>query len=341
MPMTRPVKFVLSLLPLVILLMSQGGCSCGFDCNNDRGSNKPAVLNLGFSDESVDQLKQVVIEVDSIILRRTGAEDVVVDTFTIRELGLTDEDSFQLNLLQYQGLGQLLVITGLELKSASYAELRLTILDGDINRSYVQESDDEMKQLNVAGGVLVLPGPSVAAGEQQFTVAFSLAQALLYRQPTDDYLLTTEGIRVMNNATAASVSGRVDSSLFDTVAPCNAKPDPEAGNRIYLYRDRSLPPEDLADVFTSGSTSEVPAAARAPYAVAAVNEDPLTGSLQYALGFLAAGDYTLAFSCNAAEDDPVNYDGIVIPLPSGQIYEIQLSEGEKATCDLVENGNCN
>ena len=340
MPMTRPVKFVLSLLAIAVLLMSQGGCSCGFDCNNDRGSNKPALLNLGFSDESVDQLKQVVIEVDSVILRRTGAEDVVVDTFTIEELDLTDVDSFQLDLLQYQGVNQLQVITGLELEAASYTELRLTILGGDINRSYVQESDDSIRQLDVTGGVLVLPGPSLAAGEQQFTVTFNLPQALLYRQPSQDYLLTTEGMRVMNNATAASVSGVVDSSLFDTAAPCDAKPDPEAGNRIYLYRDRGLQPEDLADVFTAGSASEVPAGARAPYAVATISRDALTGRWRYALGFLAAGDYTLAFSCNAADDDPVNYDGIVIPLPSGQAYEIQLSEGESAACNLVENGSC-
>ncbi len=144
------------MLPLVGLLIFQAGCSCGFDCNNDRNGNRPAVLNLGFSDESIDRLKQVVIEVDSIILRRTGTEDVVVDTFTIEELNLIDEDSFQLDLLQYQGVNQLLVITGLELEAASYAELRLNILGGDINRSYVQESDDSIRQLDVTGGVLKL-----------------------------------------------------------------------------------------------------------------------------------------------------------------------------------------
>jgi hypothetical protein len=326
---------------LTLLLTSLGGCSCGFDCNNDRNDNNPAVLNLGFADESVEQLKQVVIEVDSIVLRRTGAEDVIVDTFTIDELDLTEVDSFQLDLLQYQGLKQLLVISDLQLDAASYSELRVNILGGDINRSYVQESSDVLRQLNVAGGVLVLPGPSLTNGNQTFTVAFSLAQALLYRQATEDYLLTTEGIRVMNNATSASLSGRVDNDLLDTVAPCDAKTDPESGNRVYLYRDHSLPLEELADVFTAGSTNPIPPRARAPYAVAAMAEDKLTGRWQYALAFIAAGNYTLAFSCAAANDDPVNYDAIVVPLPTKQVYEVELSEGEKAACDLVDSGSCN
>ena len=71
-----------------------------------------------------------------------------------------------------------------------------------------------------------------------------------------------------------------------------------------------------------------------------MGEDALTGRWQYALGFIAAGNYTLAFSCDAAGDDPVNYDGIVIPLPVEQVYEIELSEGESAACDLVVSGSC-
>lgn len=337
--MKKAVSGLALLSLLTVPLMSLEGCGCGFDCGND-SSPKITTLDLGFSDESVEQLKQVVIEVDRISFRRTGAEDVVVDSFTIEELGLTGVDSFQVDLLQYRGLKQLLVIENLELDTANYSELLIDVLDDDINRSYVQESDDSLKPIDVAGSVLSLPGPALVSGDQQFTVAFSLARALHYREDTDVYRLTTEGIRVIDDASAASLSGRVDNSLFDTTIPCDTKAEPTSGNRVYLYAGTALAPDSLADVFTGDSTTGIPNGARAPYAVAALAEDTLTGSWQYAIGFLEPGDYSLAFSCNAADDDPVNFDGIVIPLPTSQVYEISLTSDEKAICDLAENASC-
>jgi len=337
--MKTKTAYLLTLPVLALLLSAAGGCSCGFDCNNDRDNN-PATLTLGFSDQDLEQLKQVVIEVDRITLQRSGVEDVVVDRFTIDDLGLVDADSFQIDLLDYQGLNQLTVFENLELARGSYSRLLISILDGDVNLSFVQESDDSLKPIVVSGGQLSLPGPSLSSGEQLFTVEFGLAQALQYQQGPDNYLLTTAGVRLVNNATAASLSGRVDSQLFDSVAPCDAKTDPEAGNRIYLYSSGPAPVADLADVFTSSSSTGVPAGKRAPYAVASMARDALTGGWQYSLGYIAAGNYTLAFSCNAADDSPVNYDGIGIPLPKDQVYDITLDEGERAVCDLAPDATC-
>lgn len=334
------LKYLASLALAALFLPALGGCSCGFDCNNDRSDDKPSFLSLGFSDESLEELKQVVIEVDRITLRRTGAEDVVVDTFTIDELDLVEAESFQMDLLDYRGLNQLLIVENLELQAASYSQLSISILGSDINRSYVQESDDSLKPITVSDGVLTLPGPSLSSGDQLFTVEFGLAQALQFQQSADNYLLTTTGVRVMDNASSASLSGRVDNTLFDTVESCSAKTDPEAGNRIYLYNDSNLTPDELADVFTSASTDPIPEDKRAPYAVASMAEDVLTGSWQYSFGYIAAGDYTLAFSCDAVDDDPINYDGITIPLPEDQLYNIQLSEAERAICDLAQDADC-
>ncbi len=330
-------------MALVLLAVAQAalqGCGCGFDCSGSGSRNSPAVLTLGFSDEAVEALKQVVIEVDSVTFRRTGAEDVVVDRFTIPALGVTDADTFQVDLLQYQGLNQLRVIQDLELATGDYSGLLLGILGDDVNRSFVQQSDDTVKPIRVSGNSLSLPGPALASKDQRFTVVFSLAQALDYRADTDDYLLSTTGMRVMDNALSASISGRVSRDLFDTVAPCDTKTDPEAGNRVYLYRDSGQAATALADVFTEASVATPPAAATAPYTVASMAEDTLTGSWQYAAGFLAAGNYLMAFSCAAADDSPVDYDGITIPLPDGQLYRFELVEGEAGVCDLAVGATC-
>ena len=58
------------------------------------------------------------------------------------------------------------------------------------------------------------------------------------------------------------------------------------------------------------------------------------------MGFIAAGDYTLAFACDAGDDNPVDYDGISIALPVDQVYQITLDAGERAICDLEPDATC-
>jgi Domain of unknown function (DUF4382) len=337
---TTLTKILTAITTLAFMVFSLAGCGCGFDCNNDDNNPESTFLSLGFSDESLEQLKQVVIEVDRITFRRSGADDVVIDNFTIEDLGLVAADSFQLDLLQYQGLRQLLVIESLELDAQSYTEVVISVLGDDINRSFVQESDDSLRPITVAAGGLVIPGPTLSSGEQLYTLAFGLARALQFQASRDDYSLTTEGVRLLDNAVAASIAGRIDSGLFDSETPCDAKTDPQSGNRVYLYRGKNLPADQLADVFTKNSSNEIPDNALAPYAVAALARDSLTGGWQYALGFLGAGDYTLAFACDTAGDDPVDFNGFIIPLPKAQIYDIELSAGEQSICDLADGAKC-
>ena len=332
---------------LCLLLLSAGllvlqGCGCGFDCNNGNnpGNQDPASFTLGFTDEALEQLKQVVIEVEQIAFTRNVGGNIIVETFTIDELGITDAESFQVDLLQYRGLNQLLVIENLELAAQTYSGIDLTILKNDINRSYVQESDDSLKQLNISGSTLRLPGMDLGSNEQAYTAVFSLAQALQYQQGSDTYLLATSGLRTQDNRVAASLTGRVDNSLFDTESPCDAKEDPELGNRVYIYKETGLSAAALGDVFTSSSSTDIPDGKIAPFSVATLAEDVLTGNWQYAFGFLPAGDYTVAFSCDTQDDDPVDFDDFDIPLPSDQVYEISLDEREKGICDLDEGASC-
>jgi hypothetical protein len=333
------------LLPVLIatpLLLSLGGCPCGFNCSSssDDDDNTPATLTLGLSDASVEELSQVVIEIDSITLTRSAADDVVIDTFTIDKLNLTDVSSFQVDLLDYRGRNQLVVIDALELDVGSYNEVVVKLLDGDINFSFVQENDGSIKVLNAPTGGISLPGVVLASGQQAFTIEFGLAQALQYQGTSDTYLLASEGVRIEDNATAAGLTGRVDSTLFDQVTPCDAKTDPESGNRIYLYSGTGLSPSELADVHTTASDNNIPDDALAPFAVATLVENVLTAGWDYAFGFLPVGSYTLAMSCDAADDDPVDYDDIVVPLPTDQVYEISLSEGEQSVCDLADDAQC-
>ena len=253
-------------------------------------------------------------------------------TFTIG--GVEDLQTFKVDLLKYPGAKQLVVIEDLELDAGTY-EVSIAILDDGVNNSNVLEANDVRKALTVSGGVLTLPGMQLASGNQAFTVEFGLAQALQYQTATETYLLATNGIRIENNLTAATLSGLIDSTLFDTVSPCSEKNPPTSGNRVYLYKGIDLA-QDLADVFTSASVPTPPGNALAPFAVASLNAT----TREYAFGFLPAGDYTLAFACDTADDDAVVWNDLTIPLPVDQVYPITLSRGEKAVCNLAEGASC-
>jgi Domain of unknown function (DUF4382) len=329
----------LLLLPLLLPLTGCGG-SCGFDCNSNDDNNNPALLTLGLSDSLPEDLKKVVIQVDTITLRRSGVDPIVIDTFTIKQLGLVDAASFQVDLLNYRGVNQLLVIEGLELPTGTYDSVSISIQTGGINQSYVQEDNDTLKAIRVASGVLTLPGITLSSGAQPFTVEFGLAQALQYQNASGTYLLSNSGVRIANNLTSATLAGTVNSALFNTVSPCSQKTNPLKGNRVYLYSGGNLLGENLADVFTSASTVAPPANAVAPFAVASMANNSLTGFWEYAFGFIPAGTYTIAFACDTQTDDSVEYNALTIPLPVTQKYEITLTAAQKGVCNLAEGGSC-
>lgn len=335
-------RLLFALLALVFATSPLGGC-CGFDCNDDDDKN-PGFLDLGLSDALPEELAQVVLEIDQVILRRSRGDDVQVNTFTIPELGITNAESFQVDLLEYQGVRQLQVITGLELTVGSYNELFLRVLDTDSNNSFVEETvSGEIKPLTVTGDGLTLSGIDIDINEgatSSYVVEFGLPRALTYSSSSDSYSLSTEGLRLADPANDARLVGDIESSLFDTASPCDEKIEPTSGNRVYLYEGRDLRERTLADVHTSASSNDIPDAAVAPFAVATLSFDDFNGTWRYSFGYLPPGDYTLAFACDTAGDDAVDFDDLAIALPEDQVYELTLSQGTETRCDLTLDPSC-
>jgi hypothetical protein len=330
LPVTLRSVLLIGVLAFPVFLL--GGCSCGFDCTND--DDGIAYLTLSLSDFLPEDLSEVVIEIDTITLLHSSG-DVLIDTFTIDS---TEVDIFQVNLMDYRGVSRLVVLEDYPLDTGSYSGIELGIIDGDVNSSYVLESSSGLAYQLDADSDFALTGFTLASGEQEYVIEFGLAQSL--SQPTTDtYQISTEGVRVQNVDTAAELSGQVDSSLFDTASPCDEKEDPEAGNRIYLYNTLNLEEQTLADVFTSASDSD-PGTAIAPFAVATLVQNSLTGNWEYAFGFLPSGNYTLAFACDTTDDDAINYNALSVPLPADQVYTITLEESEIRTCNITADVDC-
>ena len=318
--------------------------ACSSDSDND--SNTPTSdVSIRFSDAAIGDLSEVVITVDKLIFNREGT-DIEVDTFTSEELNIENSDTFQLDLLDVQGLNNKLVLDSVILPVGEYQNLRIQVLDNDIDNTYVWEKDGlAAKELKVPSDELKL-GPFTVSSDstQTFVVEFALNQAMTYNPGPDRYILKPRGIRVVRLEEAAHISGVVDLTSLHDLEGCSEKPDPAIGNVAYLYAGHELDVNLLGDVFVREDESaefqefdeNVAADIIAPITSAPI--DGMTG--EYLFSYLQPGNYSLAISCQAQVDDPVIYDEIVIPSPAAQLIEVNLEEETHLECNFPDPNTC-
>ncbi len=338
--MPQSLKYLVA-LPLLGLLPLLAGCgSCGFDCSDDNDQDAQAAsLTLGFSDAPLEELKKVVIEVTAIEFRRDGVDPLVVETFDLSSA--PDMGRFKIDLLQFPGTLSQTILTGLTVPADFYDEIFVAINGDDASLSYVLDGEDMARILRVNDGGLSLPGRQIDADNQDITVEFGLARALKFNANDDSYTLEEDGIRLVDDTLAPSLAGTVDPDLFDAVDECEGQDgDDTRWNRVYLYEGTGLDQSALADVFDPGA--EGSAGRIAPYAAA-----PLVlggNGWQFFFGYLPSNPdgYTLAFSCNAKEDNARTIEDITVPLPAAQIIEVSLDTQDNVTCEfeLDQNPSC-
>jgi hypothetical protein len=298
-------------------------------CDDSGGGDATAPVSFGVSDTPVTGLSSVVITIDRIVLNRPGHADVVIDRFTSDALDVVDEDTITIDLLDYRGEDNLLIVGPVEIDVAEYQNLRLDIIDNDITRTFVEELDGDIRPLRVPSNQLRLGRFEVEnSGDQTFILEFGLRKAMTYNPTPDRYILKPRGVRIVELARGATVGGAIDTALFNDAPPCDEKMDPVEDNVMYIYRGLGLDPSAFADNFDPALQPNA-ADLLEPYAAETVAADGT-----YLFSYLPAGDYTLAFSCEAGADDPDLDDGIMIPSPQNVLIEVSPGPGEDWACDF-------
>jgi hypothetical protein len=150
---------------------------------------------------------------------------------------------------------------------------------------------------------------------------------MTYNPGPDRYILKPTGVRIVDVESAAALRGRASDDLLDD---CDEL-DTDHANRIYLYEDHGLDTDDLGDNHDPDVID--PGDFIAPFASATLDD-----ANEFEIGFIPAGNYTLAFSCNAAPDNSEQLDGIVIPSPADQIIEVSLGTGDELACEFDLGG---
>lgn len=184
----------------------------------------------------------------------------------------------------------------------SYGQVRLMVnADGSANNSYIVLADGSMHGLLVPSGAetglkLVTGFTVPSSGVVDYTIDFDLRKAITCPPGQAPACILKPVERLVNNTTVGNIQGQVTTSL-----PSGCTPG------VYLYGGAVTRPEDMNSNAPSTDTNQ-PLASKSPVA----NSTP---PYYYQFTFLTPGTYTVAFTCQATQDNPDQADASVILIP--------------------------
>ena len=269
----KSYRFVFMAALTVFLALSLIGCS-GSD-------TETGTLSLSVTDAPVDGAVSVVIEF-------TGVE-LVSSSGTV--LSFNFDPPKTIDLLALQGGDSALLLDKISVPEGDYPVISLKVnAEPDVLDSYIELTDGTQVSLWIPSGnetgLNLIQGCSVAANElADFTIDFDLRKSVFDPQVLDgDYILKPV-LRIVDNAEAGSIAGTVDVTLT-TDTTCTS------GNAVYIFEGLNVTPDDVGG------------------AVEPVTTTLVTADNTYKAAFLEPGDYTVAFTCQAADDSPDTDDAI-------------------------------
>ncbi|EGQ9831865.1 DUF4382 domain-containing protein [Vibrio vulnificus] len=311
----------LSALASIVSAFTLLGCGGG-------DGEQTASVSFYVSDAPVDKASSVSISFSMVEL-----VDDEGNSFFLDVIPSTGLDYQTVDLMEYQGENSQLIVSTQPVPVGSYKELILHVTnENGVNYVIDENGQQPLKQ---PSNKLKLGSFDVTSeAVQLYTIEFDLRQSLVMRGnlgSNNGYILKPHGVSIVSNASAVSISGNVDDNLLTGDESCTA--DSQAF--IYLYEGEGHDSANLIDLVDEDdpefdSQNPVPENAVKPIASAGLDENN-----NYAFGFLNAGTYTVAFSCHAGDDNPIQYDGTAIPLPTGQVGTTTLAAGENGTIDFV------
>lgn len=312
----------MSILTVPALMLS----GCG---GNENASTTTSTVpfSLALTDGPVDSATAVVIELTGVSIKPKGAEAIVVEFDEPRSINLLD--------LQEGAVTDL--INGLELEPGEYdgIHLHITAVKDDVLDSYVEFEDGTIQELELEGkadhGLHITKKFTLVEDEPaEFTIDFDLRKSL---KAAEDYVILKPHLHLVHNHHAGHLHGDLDPAL---IADLCADPSVDLG-AVYVFAGANAIPTDV-----NGSESD-------PVASALVKLAP-HGEYHYHVGFLEAGEYTVAYTCDAASDVPDEVNELTFavlepvtieprqehehPFPPHAPHE----EWDESICDEIANG---
>lgn len=285
--MTKLKSKYVSVLSLLVLTACGGSSGGGQDTGR---------LTLGITDGPVEQADAVVVSFTSVELQ--GPERKLVEFDTAKTI----------NLLDYQGENQLLLLDDTALPAGEYQWMRLGV---DESASYIEILGRQFPLQIPSGaqtGLKLNRSFTLAAGGiSNFTIDFDLRKSV-HQEGTGDYKLRPT-LRLVDNLQAGTIMGTVDDSLV-IAETCNNGENDDMGNAVYLFAGANAAVQDL-----QGNAGDALASATVSY-------NSTSQAYEFTIGFVAVGDYTVAFTCDASLDVNTEDNSDVVKFTLGQNVQV-------------------
>ncbi len=268
-------------------------------------------FSLDITDGPVDEASEIVISFTGVELEGPDLENPEDEPTTIMF-----DMAKNINLLEYQGTDSTPLLEDISLAQGEYESIRLLI---DSDASYIlingaQQplslavgSEDDLqinKTFNSGGGL-----------QNNFTIDFDLRKSITLVDETNYQL--TPSLRLVENSEVGSLEGTVEED-FVLDNNCDNGSNNDTGNAVYIFEGSDAA---VQDIFGTSSQN--------PITTAKVTYNDTDEEYEFVVGFLEAGSYTVAFTCDARRDTP-NIDEVEESI-------MEFSNGVNVTIGATDN----
>ncbi|MDH5302261.1 MAG: DUF4382 domain-containing protein [Gammaproteobacteria bacterium] len=274
---------------MLVAMLALTGCGAG---SNGSGGPQTGKLSLQLIDGPVEEAEAVVVEFHGVSIKPANGSAI--------DFHYDEPRSFDLLQLQNGAVAPLL--DDIELQAGHYEWIRLMV-------NSQQNVDDTY--IKVAGVKHDLPIPSgdqtglklnrgftiTAGGHSHFTIDFDLRKSVIQNKPQGYKLKPV--LRLVDNVDIGHIGGEVSETVL---SDNNCGVTDTVAASVYVYPGLDVTPDDI------GSTTE-------PVATSNVVYSAETKKYSYTVGYLLAGNYTVALTCEAGNDHPEDDDSIAFVNP--------------------------
>src|SRR6266404_3733225 len=272
------------------------------------GSGSSGKMTLAVGDAPVDGAQAVVVKFTGVELTANSGNPVDITFATPKTIDLLTQSGTASAVLFSQPI-----------RAGDYGQIRLMVTaDGSANNSYVTLSDGTVHGLQVPSGsetgLKLVSGFTVpSSGVVDYTIDFDLRKAITCPPGQAPACILKPVERLVDNTSVGNIQGQITSTL-----PSGCTPG------VYLYSGAVTKPEDM-NSNASGDPNQ-PLASKVPVATS-------VPPYYYQFTFLPPGTYTVAFTCEAAQDIPDQADPSVVILTP--VATTAVTAGQTATVDIA------
>ena len=308
--MFQQLRF-LALAPLLVAT-ALGVAACGGGNSMMPATSQPQSqmnqMRLSVADAPADNATHVVVVFTGVELTGNSGNPVTITFPTPKSIDLITQSNTASAVLFDQPI-----------PAGSYGQIRLMVTaDGSANNSYIDFADGSRMGLLVPSGsetgFKLVSGFTVpSSGVVDYTIDFDLRKAITCPPGQAPACILKPVERLVDNTSVGNIQGQITSTL-----PSGCTPG------VYLYSGAVTKLEDINSTAPSTDTNQ-PLASKVPVATSAP-------PYYYQFTFLPPGTYTVAFTCEAALDNPDQTDPSVI---LATVATAAVSAGQTAKVDIA------